>query len=68
MEQSQIIEEWEAKAKALKLSIAAVCREAGVHVTTFSRWKHDPDRFSMSFSSMNKMNRAFESLSKAEAA
>ncbi len=39
MDQQTIIAEIEARAAALSLSISEVCRQAGVHPTTFSRWK-----------------------------
>jgi transcriptional regulator with XRE-family HTH domain len=39
MDQQAIIAEIEERAKKLGLSISEVCRRAGVHPTTFSRWK-----------------------------
>jgi len=39
MDQQTIIAEIEGRAKKLNLSISEVCRKAGVHPTTFSRWK-----------------------------
>ena len=39
MDQQDIIAEIEGRAAKLKLSINEVCQEAGVHPTTFSRWK-----------------------------
>lgn len=39
MDQQDIISEIEERAAKLKLPISEVCREAGVHPTTFSRWK-----------------------------
>ena len=39
MDQQAIIAGIEARAKALGLPIAELCRRAGVHPTTFSRWK-----------------------------
>lgn len=39
MDQQQIIDALEARAKALNIPIGAVCTSAGVHPTTFSRWK-----------------------------
>ena len=39
MDQQTIIAEIEARAKALALPMGEVCRRAGLHPTTFSRWK-----------------------------
>lgn len=39
MEQQDIIAGLEARAKAVGLTISKVCSDAGVHPTTFSRWK-----------------------------
>ena len=42
MDQQQIIAQIEERVKALGLSIGKICSEAGVHPTTFSRWKASP--------------------------
>ena len=39
MDQQDIIETIEGRAAKLGLSINEVCQQAGVHPTTFSRWK-----------------------------
>jgi hypothetical protein len=39
MDQQDIIADIEGRAAKLKLTIGDLCREAGVHPTTFSRWK-----------------------------
>jgi hypothetical protein len=39
MDQQDIVAVIEERAAKLKLSISDVCQEAGVHPTTFSRWK-----------------------------
>jgi hypothetical protein len=39
MDQQDIVASIEERAAKLKLSISDVCQEAGVHPTTFSRWK-----------------------------
>jgi transposase-like protein len=39
MDQQDIIATIEERAAKLQLSISEVCQEAGVHPTTFSRWK-----------------------------
>jgi transcriptional regulator with XRE-family HTH domain len=39
MDQQDIIAAIESRAAKLDLSISELCQEAGVHPTTFSRWK-----------------------------
>lgn len=39
MDQQDIIADIERRATAAGVSISALCTEAGVHPTTFSRWK-----------------------------
>lgn len=39
MDQQDIIATIEERAAKLQLSISEVCQQAGVHPTTFSRWK-----------------------------
>lgn len=39
MDQQTIIAELEARARAVGLPMSEVCSRAGVHPTTFSRWK-----------------------------
>lgn len=39
MDQQQIIADLEARAKRVSLSMSEACKLAGVHPTTFSRWK-----------------------------
>lgn len=39
MDQQDIIAELEERAAKLQLSINELCQNAGVHPTTFSRWK-----------------------------
>ena len=39
MNQQTVIAELEARAKALGRSMLYICEQAGVHQTTFSRWK-----------------------------
>lgn len=39
MDQQQIVADIESRARAAGVNIAELCREAGVHPTTFSRWK-----------------------------
>lgn len=42
MDQEAIITEIERRAHEARVSIATVCKRAGVHPTTFSRWKKSP--------------------------
>lgn len=39
MDQQAIIAGIEQRATSLRLSISELCRQAGIHPTTFSRWK-----------------------------
>ncbi len=39
MDQQQIISALEDRAKRIGLPMAEVCKRAGIHPTTFSRWK-----------------------------
>jgi len=39
MDQQQILSALEARAKRAGLSVSEVCKAAGIHPTTFSRWK-----------------------------
>jgi non-canonical (house-cleaning) NTP pyrophosphatase len=61
MDQQEVISRYEARANALKLSIAELCKEAGIHPTTFSRWKvseKNPRPVGMTFTSMSAIERA----------
>ncbi len=42
MNQEAIIADIEKRARAAGFSISQVCQRAGVHPTTFSRWKRSP--------------------------
>jgi DNA topoisomerase IB len=58
MDQQTIIAEIEARASEAGLSINAVCRQARVHPTTFSRWKlseRNPDPVGANLSSIEKL-------------
>lgn len=39
MEQKAIIEEWERRARAAGISVAELCRRAGIHQPSFCKWK-----------------------------
>lgn len=68
MEQQKIIADFEARATALGMSIGAICEEAGIHRTSFSRWKlsdKNPKPIGLTLHSLNKMNAAFERLERS---
>jgi hypothetical protein len=63
MDQQQIIAQLEARAKALGVSIGQVCEDAGVHPTTFSRWKlseRNPDPVGATMRSLSKLDDALK--------
>ncbi|MBV2147922.1 hypothetical protein KRZ98_06405 [Sphingobium sp. AS12] len=63
MDQQAIIAELEGRAFAARISMGAVCKRAGVHPTTFSRWKRsprNPDPISANMSSIEKLYAALE--------
>lgn len=39
MDQQQILNDLAARAKNVGLTMSEVCKEAGIHPTTFSRWR-----------------------------
>jgi hypothetical protein len=42
MDQEAVIADIERRARMAGVSISELCRQAGVHPTTFSRWKKSP--------------------------
>ena len=71
MDQQRIIAAMEARAKALGLTMLYVCEQAGVHQTTFSRWKasdqnHTP--MDAKLGSLNKIDEVLGRLEQAKAA
>lgn len=67
MNQEEIIANIEARAWDVGISISALCREAGVHPTTFSRWKkseRNPEPISLTWRSIEKI---YAALAAAEA-
>lgn len=61
MDQQQIIAQLEARAKALGASISQICEDAGIHPTTFSRWKlseRNPDPVGATMNSLTKLDQA----------
>lgn len=61
MDQQSIIASIEDRAKGLGLPMAEVCRRAGIHPTTFSRWK-------LSGENLDPTGATIKSLTKLEAA
>lgn len=58
MNQEAIIADIEDRARASGVSIATVCKRAGVHPTTFSRWKksqRNPEPISANLGSIEKL-------------
>lgn len=58
MDQQEIIADLEARAKAAGLTITEACTRAGVHPTTFSRWKRserNPSPVNANLSSLSKL-------------
>lgn len=71
MDQQQIVADYEARAKAAGLTIGALCREAGLAASTFSRWKRtdkNPDPIGMTLASMTAIERVLTAHERADAA
>ena len=71
MDQQTIIAAMEARAKALGLSMLYVCERAGVHQTTFSRWKlseQNPAPMDAKLGSINKIGEVLSRLEQDKAA
>ena len=65
MEQQSVIADIEAKARGAGLSMRRVCVHAGVHPTTFSRWKRsarNPDPIGANLKTIEELYRALEEL------
>jgi transcriptional regulator with XRE-family HTH domain len=61
MDQQTVIADMEARAEAAKVSIRQVCVKAGVHPTTFSRWKQsekNPEPIGATLQSLGKLDAA----------
>lgn len=61
MDQQIIVAEIEARAKAIGLPMSDVCQKAGVHPTTFSRWKlseRNPEPIGATMKSLAAIDRA----------
>lgn len=65
MDQQTVIADIERRALEAGLSIAAVCKEADVHPTTFSRWKEsdrNPEPIGATFKTLAKLDAALRRL------
>lgn len=62
MRQQEIVTDIEARARALGKSISAVCRRAGVHPTTFFRWKKTRRQPKPSPASMDRVEAIYDAL------
>lgn len=71
MDQQTIIADLEARAKALSVPISRICSDAGVHPTTFSRWKlseRNPDPIGASLRSLTAIDGALSAIEQGQAA
>lgn len=68
MDQQAIIADLEARAAALGLPISEVCRKAGLHPTTFSRWKRSDKNTDPIGATIKSLNALDEVLRRAEIA
>lgn len=67
MDQQSVIADIERKAYEARVSMRFVCQRAGVHPTTFSRWKKskdNPDPVGATLLSIGKIYDALDSISK----
>lgn len=71
MDQQEIIAEIESRAARLGLTISKVCEVAGIHATTFSRWKlseRNPEPVGATIKSLNALTTALDQLETKQAA
>lgn len=65
MDQQDVIRELERRAHELDVSMRKVCMDAGVHPTTFSRWKlsdKNPNPIGATLASLGKLDAALRDL------
>jgi len=60
MELEELFADWEARAKAIGLTLADVRAEAGVHAPNFSNWRNG--KGGMTFASIKKVEQAVRDL------
>lgn len=71
MDQQDIIAEIERRAKAVSVPISDLCAEAGIHPTTFSRWKlseKNPDPIGATLKSLSALTAELDRLEARQAA
>lgn len=71
MDQQEIIADIEARADALGVSISELCEQAGIHPTTFSRWKEsekNPNPVGATLKSLGPLTAKLEELERKQAA
>jgi hypothetical protein len=71
MDQQEIIAEIEGRAVKLGVPISRLCEQAGIHPTTFSRWKlsdKNPDPIGATLKSLHALTNALDELERREAA
>lgn len=66
MDQDSIIADIEDRAHRARLSMAAVCREAGINPTTFSRWKRSERNPNPGGATLESIRRLYSALDKLE--
>lgn len=67
MNQESIIADIEDRAWRVGISINALCKRAGVHPTTFSRWKKSPRNPEPIGATLHSIGKLFAALEAAEA-
>lgn len=71
MDQQSIIADIEQRAHEARISISALCHRAGVHPTTFSRWKkskRNPTPVGANLQSISKLFAALDAIEGGKAA
>ena len=66
MNQQTVIADLEARAKALGHSMLYICEQAGVHQTTFSRWKQREQNAVPMDAKLGSLNKIDEVLGRLE--
>ena len=70
MDQQTIIAEIEARARAAGTNMTQICEAAGIHPTTFSRWKRserNPEPIGASLRSLSAIDAALKALERRAA-
>lgn len=65
MDQQAIIKSLESRAKALGVTMRDVCSQAGVHETTFSRWKRADKPLNATLGNIGKIDAALKQMESA---